>query len=113
MPQQEDQSEPDQTEWKGHIHTNLGNDHPTTKRREEKYDGGNGKRSTRNKFLRRRTAPASVSLSLDLYSIDSTQERNSLNIYIFMLHNQTKEIIEIPAILDSGAGGIFIDQNYA
>ena len=106
------QSKPDQTEWKGHIHTNPGNDCPTTKRREEKYDGGNGKRSTRSGFLKRRTVPASVSPSVYLYSIDSIQERNSLNIYISMLHNQTKEIAEIPALLDSGAGGIFIDQNY-
>ena len=30
-----------------------------------------------------------------------------------MLHNWTKETAEIPALLDSGAGGIFIDQNYA
>ena len=30
-----------------------------------------------------------------------------------MLHNQMKEIAEIPVLLDSGAGGIFIDQNHA
>ena len=29
-----------------------------------------------------------------------------------MTQNQTKEIAEIPALLDSGAGGTFIDQNY-
>ena len=30
-----------------------------------------------------------------------------------MIHNQMKEITEIPALLDSGAGGIFINQNHA
>ena len=30
-----------------------------------------------------------------------------------MLHNQTKETAEIHALLDSGARGIFIDQNHA
>ena len=40
------------------------------------------------------------------------QEKNSFNIKISMLHNQTKETAEIPALLDSGARGIFINQNH-
>ena len=55
----------------------------------------------------------SVSPSLDLYLVDSMQEKNSFNIKISMLYNQMKETVEIPALLDSGAGGIFIDQNHA
>ena len=46
LSKQEDQSKPDQMKWKGHLHTDLGNDCPTTKRGEEKHDGENGERST-------------------------------------------------------------------
>ena len=40
------------------------------------------------------------------------QKKNFFNINISMTQNQTKEIAEIPALLDSGAGGTFINQNY-
>ena len=57
--------------------------------------------------------PASVSPFLDIYLVDSFQDKNSLNITICIQNNQKKETAETPALLDSGVGGIFIDQNHA
>ena len=54
----------------------------------------------------------SVSPSLDIYSVDSLQNKNSLNINISAKHNRSDIIVETPALIDSGAGGTFIDQNY-
>ena len=50
---------------------------------------------------------------LDIYLVDSLQDKNSLNITICIKNNQKKETTETPALLDSGAGGIFINQNHA
>ena len=83
------------------------------KKEKKKHDGQNGKRSIGDRFLKRRTVPASVSPSLDIYSVDSLQDKNSLNITICVQNNQKKETAETPTLLDSGAGGIFIDQNHA
>ena len=71
------------------------------------------KRSIGDGFLKRRTVLVLVSPSLDIYSVDSLQDKNSLNITICVQNNQKKETAETPAHLDSGAGGIFIDQNHA
>ena len=54
----------------------------------------------------------SVSPSLDIYSVDSLQDKHSLNIIISAKHNRNDTTIETPALIDSGAGGTFIDQNY-
>ena len=54
----------------------------------------------------------SVSPSLDIYSVDSLQDKHSLNIIISVKHNQNNTTVETPALIDSGAGGTFIDQNY-
>ena len=67
----------------------------------------------RNGFLKRRTAPVSVSSFLNIYSVDSLQDKNSLNITICIQNNQKKETTETPALLESGAEGIFINQNHA
>ena len=53
-----------------------------------------------------------MSPSLDIYLVDSLQDKHSLNITISAKHNQNNTIIETPALIDSGAGGTFIDQNY-
>ena len=53
-----------------------------------------------------------MSPSLDIYLVDSLQDKNSLNITICIQNNQKKETTETPALLDSGARGIFIDQNH-
>ena len=55
----------------------------------------------------------SVSPSLNIYSVDSLQDKNSLNIIISAKHNQNNKTIKTPALIDSRAGGTFIDQNYA
>ena len=55
----------------------------------------------------------SVSPSLDIYSVDSLQDKHSLNIIISAKHNRNNKIIETPALIDSGAGGTFINQNHA
>ena len=54
-----------------------------------------------------------MSPSLNIYLVDSLQDKNPLNITICIQNNQRKETAETPALLDSGAGGIFIDQNHA
>ena len=54
-----------------------------------------------------------VSPSLDIYSVDSLQDKHSLNIIISAKHNQNDKIIKTPALINSGAGGTFINQNHA
>ena len=54
----------------------------------------------------------SVSPSLDIYSVDSLQDKHSLNITISVKHNRNDKTVETPALIDSSAGGTFIDQNY-
>ena len=54
----------------------------------------------------------SVSPSLNIYSVDSLQDKHSLNIIISVNHNQNDTTVETPVLIDSGAGGTFIDQNY-
>ena len=49
---------------------------------------------------------------LDIYSVDSLQDKHSLNIIISAKHNQNNTTVETLALIDSGAGGTFIDQNY-
>src|SRR3979490_2830792 len=53
----------------------------------------------------------SVSPSLDLYSIVSSVDSNEIILPTSIQLN--KENIETQTLLDSGAGGIFLDQNYA
>ena len=55
----------------------------------------------------------SVSPSLNIYSVNSLQDKNSLNIIISVQNNQKDETAETPALIDSGAGEIFINQNHA
>ena len=52
-----------------------------------------------------------VSPSLDIYSVEA-KVSNEIIIPTSLVHNESKEIIESKILLDSGAGGIFIDQNY-
>src|ERR1700735_1860183 len=68
-------------------------------------------RSTRLGFLKRRTESTSVSPSLDMYSIVSSVDANEILLPTNIQLNN--ENVETPTLLDSGAGGIFLDQNYA
>ena len=55
----------------------------------------------------------SISPSLNIYSVLlATVKSNTLSIPV-AIKDSEKEIIDIPALIDSGAGGTFIDQNYA
>ena len=82
------------------------------KEEKKKHGGGNRKRSIGDGFLKRRAASVSVSPSLDIYLVDSLQDKNSLNTIICIQHNQKNKITETPALIVSGAGEIFIDQNH-
>src|ERR1700735_4049916 len=68
-------------------------------------------RSTRLGFLKRRTESMSVSPCLDMYSIVSSVDANEIILPTNIQLNN--ENVETPTLLDSGAGGIFLDQNYA
>ena len=65
-------------------------------------------------FLKRRTASTSVSPCLDIFNVSTAKiESNSLSIPIQISGKTEKETIETLALINSGAGGEFIDQNYA
>ena len=44
--------------------------------------------------------------------IDAVKDPNLLYLFITILHNKENETIKAKTLLDSGAGGIFIDQNF-
>ena len=51
----------------------------------------------------------SVSPFLNIYLVNSLQDKHSLNIIISAKQNQNDKIVKTPALIDSGAGGTFID----
>ena len=54
-----------------------------------------------------------VSPSLDIYTVTTTiMTLNSISIPI-SIRNQCEKDVETLALIDSGAGGMFIDQRYA
>ena len=54
----------------------------------------------------------SISPSLDIFSVQlATIKSNTLSIPV-AIKNKENKTVEIPALINSGAGGIFIDQNY-
>src|SRR5271168_4728311 len=64
-------------------------------------------------FLKRRTGSMSVSPYLEIHSVTvGLVEQNTLFIPI-TIRDQSGKNVEIPALVDSGAGGKFIDQNFA
>src|ERR1700678_3866239 len=64
-------------------------------------------------FLKRRTESTSVSPCLEIHSVTlGLVERNTLFIPI-TIRDQSGKTVETPALVDSGAGGKFIDQNFA
>ena len=54
----------------------------------------------------------SVSPSLNIYSVNSLQDKHPLNIIISVKHNQNNKTVKTLALINSEAGGTFIDQNY-
>src|ERR1700678_3076153 len=64
-------------------------------------------------FLKRRTGSTSVSPCLEIHSVTlGLVERNTLFIPI-TIRDQSGKTVVTPALVDSGAGGKFIDQNFA
>jgi hypothetical protein len=60
--------------------------------------------------LKRKTVSTSVSPYLDVYSVTIANiSRNSISVPIEI--GSSKQTVE--TLIDSGAGGLFIDQNYA
>ena len=56
----------------------------------------------------------SISPVLDIYSVNIVKIMlNSILVPILINHDESKKTIETLGLLDSGAGGEFIDQNYA
>jgi hypothetical protein len=55
----------------------------------------------------------SVSPILDIYSVEQTKDSNEITFPITFESNKSKEIVETQTLINSGAGGTFIDQNYA
>src|ERR1700678_4439195 len=78
-------------------------------RREREVLGGR----RRLGFLKRRTGSTSVSPCLGIHSVTlGLVERNTLFIPI-TIQDQSGKTVETPALVDSGAGGKFFDQNFA
>ena len=74
---------------------------------------GKRSRSTGIGFLKRRVTLTLTSPCLDIYSISTVNNSNSLSLFIDILPNEKNETIETKTLLDCGAGGIFLDQNFA
>ena len=67
----------------------------------------------RSRFLKQRTELTSVSPTLDIHSVTvATIFQNTLCISLSTVHKDKKNI-ETQSMIDSGAGGTFINQNYA
>ena len=81
------QQTPAKENRKRRIWKNLGNDSRFAQRRTKGDDGRDGEKSVGHGFCLRRTASTSVSASLDIYSVDSLQDKHSLNIIISVKHN--------------------------
>ena len=63
-------------------------------------------------FLKRKTTLKPMSPTLDIYSVMTNIDSQSMNIPMSLSLNE-RETVETDSLLDSGAGGIFIDQIYA
>ena len=75
--------------------------------------GGIYKASQKSRFLKQRTESTSVSPTLDIHSVTvATISQNTLCNSLSTVHKDKKNV-ETQIMLDSGAGGTFIDQNYA
>jgi hypothetical protein len=70
------------------------------------------RRETWSGFLKRRTASTSAS-SIYIFSVHKPDNNNSFHIDAIIETPEKNEPIETQPLVDSGAGGIFMDQNYA
>ena len=74
---------------------------------------GERSRSSRTGFLKRRVTSTLTSPCLDIYSISAVNDKNSFLLSTDILPKEKDETIEMKALLDCGARGIFLDQNFA
>jgi hypothetical protein len=51
--------------------------------------------------------------SIYIFSVHGSDNNNSFHIDAIIMTPEKNELIEIQPLVDSGAGGTFIDQNYA
>ena len=47
---------------------------------------------------------------IDIFSVTANMNENSINIPVSI--NAEKRLVDTESLIDSGAGGIFIDQNF-
>ena len=80
--------------------------------KDEKVKFDEWMRGTEESDLSEKETASSVSPSLDVYSVTATIDSQSINIPI-TISIDAKDAVETDSLLDSGAGGVFIDQNYA
>src|SRR5277367_5163874 len=64
-------------------------------------------------FKKENCLDVSISFPRNLFCNSSDYLRNALSIPIQVAIEQSEETVETPALIDSGAGGKFIDQNFA
>jgi hypothetical protein len=50
---------------------------------------------------------------LYIFSVHGSKNNNSFHIKTIIMTSEKNELIKTQPLVDSGAGGIFIDQNYA
>ena len=53
-----------------------------------------------------------LNVGLNIYSIDAVVSHNAINLSATLLHNEKDELIKTKPLMDCGAGGILIDQNF-
>jgi Retroviral aspartyl protease len=63
-------------------------------------------------FLKRRTASTSAP-PLYIFSVHRSDNNNSFHIDAIITTSEKNELIKTQPLVDSGAGGTFMDQNYA
>ena len=98
-------------DWQNGSHTHPNDYFRNDARRERQL--GERSRSPGIGFLKRRVASTSMSPYLDIYSISAVNDKNSFLLSTDILPNEKDETIKTKTLLDCGAGGIFLDQNFA
>ena len=73
---------------------------------------GKRSRGSRTGFLKRRVTLTPTSPCIDIYLINAVNNLNSLYLSIDILHKEKDETIKTKTLLDCGARGIFLDQNF-
>ena len=63
--------------------------------------------------MKRRAASTSASPILDIYSVVAVPDPHAIKLFTCVTHNMSDKIVETESLLDSGAGGVFMDQNFA